>query len=211
MKRIPFWKQVDKDGPVLSHCAELGPCWIWCGCRDTKTGYGRTTFNSKTYTASRMVWYLTYGAWPKGDACHRCDNPPCVNPAHLFDGTAKENSIDMVKKGRSAGKLTLLQVEEIKEKYNAGSTLALLAKEYKLNRTTVHRAVTSRTYKHLPILTGKLRKGTKLSMEEVTDIRRKCKEGATQQALAEEYELNQSTISRIVLEQVWKLNPTEAT
>jgi len=71
--------------------------------------------------------------------------------------------------------------------------------------------VTSRTYKHLPILTGRLRKGTKLSMEEVTDIRRKCKEGATQQALAEEYELNQSTISRIVLEQVWKLNPTEAT
>lgn len=72
-------------------------CWIWTGCINKVTKYGHTHNES----AHRVIWKLIYGNIPKGmQILHHCDNPPCVNPYHLFLGTAKDNMHDRDKKGR---------------------------------------------------------------------------------------------------------------
>ena len=88
-----FWSYVDKRLP--------DECWEWNGGR-APTGYG--TFgvaSGKARRAHRVAWELIHGAAP-GELCvlHRCDNPPCVNPAHLFLGTQLDNARDKMRKKR---------------------------------------------------------------------------------------------------------------
>jgi len=78
------------------------------GCIEWKghkvKGYGRTTFNGKRILAHRLSWETAFGKIPKGlYVLHKCDNRACTNIGHLFLGTIKENALDMVAKGRSAG------------------------------------------------------------------------------------------------------------
>jgi hypothetical protein len=85
-----FWSKVQK-GP---------DCWTWAGSRSAK-GYGRLNVGGAVCQAHRVSWELHRGAIPSDlFVLHRCDNPPCVNPDHLFLGTALDNSRDMVSKGR---------------------------------------------------------------------------------------------------------------
>lgn len=85
---VQFWDRVQK-----TH--EHG-CWIWTGPRDAK-GYGR--WGKKG--AHRHAWQEANGQLPEGQwILHHCDNPPCVNPAHLYPGTVVENVRDMVTRGR---------------------------------------------------------------------------------------------------------------
>lgn len=80
--------------------AEIGACWEWDGLKDAR-GYGRVWDGSRAAGAHR----LAFEAWvrPLGDAlgCHRCDNPPCINPAHLYAGSNAVNMADMVARRRS--------------------------------------------------------------------------------------------------------------
>lgn len=96
-----FWNFVDKNGPI--HPLLQTRCWLWQGSRYTKDdqSYGRLHVNGKTVRAHRYSFFLTNGYWPKNYACHKCDNPPCVRPDHLFDGTSQENQLDSVAKGRN--------------------------------------------------------------------------------------------------------------
>ncbi len=79
-------------------------CWIWTGARDLG-GYGVIWFNAtrRAYKAHRLSYEMHVGEIRAGlFICHRCDTPACVNPAHLFAGTAKDNAIDSSHKGRRA-------------------------------------------------------------------------------------------------------------
>lgn len=89
------------------HIASDDECWPWLRGKD-KDGYGLFSFrDGTTVRATRYMWELVHGRNPgKMQVCHRCDNPTCVNPRHLFLGTNLDNSRDMMAKGRWAGSPT---------------------------------------------------------------------------------------------------------
>lgn len=89
-----FWAKVKKG---------VGPkqCWVWQGSR-CRGGYAQIERDGKRILVHRYAYILTHGAVPDGlDVLHKCDNPPCVRPRHLFAGTHQDNMDDMVAKGRS--------------------------------------------------------------------------------------------------------------
>ncbi len=86
-----FWAKVEKTET----------CWLWTGRLD-KLGYGDIRAHGRRQRAHRVSWQFAHGAIPDGMfVCHRCDTPPCVNPAHLFVGSAADNNRDMAAKGRN--------------------------------------------------------------------------------------------------------------
>jgi hypothetical protein len=112
-----FWDKIDKRGP--------DECWVWKGSI-SKNGYGSFKLGGKAQTSSRVAWLASYGRSPGEQmVLHKCDNRPCCNPAHLYLGDVKQNSRDMVERGRQRSgpvkgeangnaKLTEAQVVEIK-------------------------------------------------------------------------------------------------
>ena len=87
-----FWEKVDRRG--------FDECWLWKGGK-TKTGYGGFWTGERQDMAHRVSYELHYGPIPEGHyVCHHCDNPPCCNPYHLFEGTPTDNVQDMISKGR---------------------------------------------------------------------------------------------------------------
>jgi len=90
--RSRFWSNVTKSDN----------CWSWNGCTN-KFGYGVIGKDYRNIPAHRYSWELHNGPVPQGlIVCHKCDNPPCTNPSHLFLGTHRDNAIDRESKGRGA-------------------------------------------------------------------------------------------------------------
>lgn len=104
-----FWGRVNKDGPLPDQSKPwyfgLDQCWMWLGALDDD-GYGRISHAHKkgrTVRVHRFSFELHGGTIPSGHSTlHRCDNPTCVNPSHLWTGTYDDNNQDMKAKGRNA-------------------------------------------------------------------------------------------------------------
>ena len=151
MKRTPiaerFWARV-KKGP---------DCWLWIGRSRHRGGYGmlgRGGRQAGMIGAHRVSWELHHGTIPIGlVVCHRCDNPPCVNPDHLFLGTPRDNVHDAISKGRMVyadhageknghARLTNAAVAEIRRRYAVGDvTQTALAKQFGVPQTHISRIV----------------------------------------------------------------------
>lgn len=91
-----FWSKVDRRG--------ADDCWPWIAApRKPSEGYGAFWLNGRHQAASRVALFLATGVEPGAqEVCHRCDNPPCCNPTHLFLGSRQDNNADKVQKGRHA-------------------------------------------------------------------------------------------------------------
>lgn len=143
-----FWKHVSKGQP--------SECWEWQAKR--LHGYGHMRYRDKDYIAHRVSYELHKGTIPaKMVVCHRCDNPSCVNPDHLFLGTHADNVADKIAKGRQphgsavgSSKLTEEQVILIRIEYNcARITPQELADKYNVSRRTISDVLRRRTWKHI--------------------------------------------------------------
>jgi hypothetical protein len=158
-KNIPplperFWSKVGRGAS--------DECWPWlASVRRKDEGYGAFWLNGKHQPANRVAYELKYG--PIEDCalevCHRCDNPACCNPGHMFLGTRRDNNDDKVSKKRHAfgskngvAKLTEAQVAEIKRQKPAGRAppgyRLGLAREYGVKRGTIT-DIWSRSWKHV--------------------------------------------------------------
>jgi hypothetical protein len=136
-------------------------CREWAGSRSS-TGYGRCYLGGKETLVHRLAYTVFFS--DPGDlfVCHKCDNPACCEPSHLFLGTPADNSADMVAKGRSshlahptygernaAAKLTSSDVIEIRRLLASGHTLSLLGPRYGVDPVTIAAVCDRRTWRHV--------------------------------------------------------------
>jgi hypothetical protein len=145
-----FWAKVDRSG---------GPdaCWIWTGYREDY-GYGRFKVGGQNVKAHRFAFELNGGVIGEMYVLHRCDNPPCVNPAHLFLGTNADNAADRAAKGRDAdrrgaengrAKLNEGAVIEIRALRDRGVPLHDISAMYGVHRSVVGRIVRRELWAHV--------------------------------------------------------------
>lgn len=135
-------------------------CWEWTG--STRYGYGylfrQIDRKIVTISSHRISWQIHNGSIQEGmQVLHRCDNPPCTNPEHLFLGTQRDNMADKVFKGRHPkgigapqSKLTDDKIENIRRRYSSwGTTYQKLANEYCVSVCTICNIINRKTWKHV--------------------------------------------------------------
>lgn len=152
-----YWSNVDRRGP--------GECWPWIG-RCVKGGYGRVfvgySHERKTIMqlAHRVAWELDHGESIPANMLirHKCDNPPCQNPAHLELGTHLENMQDRTDRGRhnpargavhGAAKLTEGDVRNIRRMSANGRSTASMARQFGVSEFCIYAVVARKTWRHL--------------------------------------------------------------
>lgn len=150
-----FWAKVQRT-------ENQDKCWLWLAGRDIN-GYGRIGtggHDGPTHLAHRVSYRLATGNEPGAlFVCHSCDNPPCVNPRHLFLGTNTDNLRDASKKGLLRGiqagerhpraKLTESDVRAIRDAVRNGRSVASLAREYGMSQSTLSRVWRGLRWSHI--------------------------------------------------------------
>lgn len=140
-------------------------CLVWVGTR-YRSGHGSVGFLNRLYRTHRVAWVLAYGTIPGGVmVCHRCDNPPCCKPEHLFLGSALDNARDAKTKGRMVvglrnpnrprgeasgrAKLTTEQIRAIRAEKTAGASLGELSGKYGVSKANLSSIVRRQTWGHI--------------------------------------------------------------
>lgn len=174
-----FLEKIDKTGPIMPHMTTA--CWLWTGAKNTE-GYGAFCDESgKMVKAHRYSYeFFTGNIIEDGYlACHHCDNPPCINPEHVFPGTNTDNMADMYRKGRGrkatgkrlpkvqgpkdlhplrgeknpAAKITEPDVTVIRQIWNSTpkkwGLLTKLGKRYNVYYSTIRDIVTYQSWSHI--------------------------------------------------------------
>lgn len=156
-ERVPlaqrFWSKVDRRGD--------DECWRWTGAVD---GYGYGYLGNRrrpNHKAHRLSYEIHFGTILEGlCVCHHCDNPPCVNPKHLFLGTLADNNEDRKRKGRnhdrrgdknSRAKLGWDDVRLIRELRSEGMSQQCIAERFGVCQVTVSKIVRGQTWKELEV------------------------------------------------------------
>lgn len=137
----------------LEHLADKTPngCWEWSGARCTD-GYGMVVFFGKRWGAHQASYFLNYGEIPHGMlVMHSCDNPPCINPAHLLVGTKRDNSVDAAKKCRSGGQVISLEIAlQIRSEYSSGKLNQFeLADKYGVTQGNISRIISRERFSYV--------------------------------------------------------------
>lgn len=140
-----FWEKIDKSGD----------CWEWTAGRDTN-GYGNAKLNG-VRLAHRISYTLEVGDIPKGmHVLHKCDNPPCVNPEHLYLGTQVENNLDRDNRGRGArgerastAKLTNEAIPIIRKMLADGEATKVVAKRFGVLPHTIRNVKNGKSWTHI--------------------------------------------------------------
>ena len=149
-----FCKNVSEGDP--------NDCWLWKGC-ENGVGYGvihdERGINGRMLLAHRVSFERAYGRPIKDGMmiCHHCDTPACVNPAHLYEGTAQTNADDKVRRNRhprgemsTSAKLTSLQVLDIRDRCNnRGESTVNVAKRYKVAPSTISKIKNGARWTHV--------------------------------------------------------------
>lgn len=144
--------------------AKQDGCWLWLGGKD-RDGYGMVKFCGRQFRAHRVMYEIATGPIPRGlIVMHTCDNPGCVNSQHLLTGTYKDNTQDMIRKGRKhltigskaqrgtlngKARLTEDDVREIRRRHAAGEMQIDLGPEFGITQGAVHKVISRRTWKHV--------------------------------------------------------------
>jgi hypothetical protein len=118
-------------------------CWIWQWSM-VNTGYGKMWDGEKLVLAHRWYYEKKNGPIDSGKyLCHKCDVRACVNPDHCFVGTQKDNTQDMLNKGRDNNprKISDSDVSEIRRRRETGDLQRVLAKDFNVSQATIHAVV----------------------------------------------------------------------
>lgn len=166
VKQIPTLNKQDLER-FESFVDRSGDCHIWVG-NTKESNYGKMWIGEKIYLASRIAWAIEHGSTPTNMCVlHKCDNPRCVKAEHLFLGTKRQNTEDMVRKGRHgsqthpetitrgenrpSSKLVDDQVLKIRALYSTcDSNKSFLGRMFKVHPSVVRSIVTRETWRHLP-------------------------------------------------------------
>lgn len=146
-----FWSRV--GAPTPTGCRE------WTGFVNQR-GYGMMAWRGRNgHLAHRLAWELTHGPISPGlFVCHRCDNPSCCNPEHLFLGTVADNNRDMMEKGRNVtlrgerngrAKLTREQVLRLREAKSRGEPIWQIGKDFGVSKSTAYAAARGEFWSHV--------------------------------------------------------------
>jgi len=147
-RRVPIeyrlWSKVRKDDG----------CWEWKGAYSKTSGYGVISHNGKQTQPHRVAWELAHGPIPDGMyICHHCDNKKCVRPDHLFLGTPKENTADMIAKGRIArdDKMpqTKLSPNDVRNIRASSGKAKVIAAQYGISEIYVYQLRARKFRKHI--------------------------------------------------------------